>query len=257
MLSLIIILLPFLGTSLGSAAVFFCKNDLSENTKKSHFGFAAGVMIAASIWSLLLPSIEMATKQKTLSWIPAATGFVIGICFLLITESLATYLTNKSNKADKIKSVRNDFMLFLAVTLHNIPEGMAVGVACAGMLGSDSGITVAAALALSFGISVQNFPEGSIISMTLHSSGFKKGKSFVLGVLSGVVEPIAAVLTVVFVSKIIVLLPYLLSFAAGAMFYVTVEDLIPECRKDSKSGMAAIFCTAGFLLMMVLDIVFG
>lgn len=254
MLPFFIIILPFIGTTLGSAAVFFCKNNISENLKKLMLAFAAGVMIAAGIWSLLIPSIEL-SDSRLLSWLPAAAGFGFGILFLKITENIVSKIYNKVNKT--IKSTSSDLMLFIAVTLHNIPEGMAVGVACAGMLNKSGGVTAAGAMALSLGIAIQNFPEGAIISLPMNAGGENNFKSFLIGTFSGIVEPIAAIFTVLFVSKIILLLPYLLSFAAGAMFYVTIEDLIPESKNGTESGVCAIVFAAGFLIMMILDVVFG
>lgn len=252
MIALFIIILPFFGTAIGSAAVFFCKKRPSVLNAKMLSGFAAGVMLAAGVWSLILPSLELSSSQIFPLWVPATLGFIMGIVFLLLTEKTAGRLTEKRPKSE----MSENFILFFAVTLHNIPEGMAVGVAVAGMLNDRSGITAAAALALSFGIGVQNLPEGAIISMpALAKNG--KLKSFLYGLLSGAVEPVAAAVTVFFVSRIIALLPYILSFAAGAMFYVTVEDLIPESKADTKSGFTAFFCSAGFLLMMILDVCFG
>lgn len=253
MLAFLIIIIPFIGTAAGSATVFFMKSDTRKGAKKPLLSFAAGVMLAAGVWSLLIPSIEMANGRALLAWLPAVTGFAAGIGFLLITEKSAARLA----RAGRIKNaLYGNFMLFLAVTLHNIPEGMAVGVACAGLTGGGN-ISAAAAAALSMGIAVQNIPEGAIISMPAQSAGGGKVKSFILGVLSGAVEPAAAVITMLFTAKITLLLPYLLAFAAGAMFYVTVEDLIPECKKGQKSGAAAIFTAAGFVLMMTLDVAFG
>ncbi|MBR3145534.1 MAG: ZIP family metal transporter [Clostridia bacterium] len=250
MLNLFIILLPFLGTTLGAVTVFFLKNDLKKETKGLSLGFAAGVMSAAGIWSLLLPSIELAKKQNTPAFLPAVVGFFAGVIILILIEKAVLKITNKTANNNK----NDDFMLFLAVTLHNIPEGMAVGVGLAAYLANKNASALASAAALSFGIAVQNFPEGAIISLPAYSSGYTKAKSFFLGTLSGIVEPIAASATLIFIREVSVLLPYLLSFASGAMFYVTVEDLIPECKNAVKGSITALSFTVGFLLMMFLDL---
>ena len=251
MFNTLIILLPFLGTTLGAFMVFFLKNDLKNETKGLSLGFAAGVMSAAGIWSLLLPSIELAKEQNVLHFIPPVVGFFSGVIVLILIEKAVLKLTTVNFKR---RTKNNDFMLFLAVTLHNIPEGMAVGVGLAAYLEGKSASALTAAAALSFGIAVQNFPEGAIISLPAFTAGYTKAKSFLFGTLSGVVEPIAATATLIFLSEITVLLPYLLSFAAGAMFYVTVEDLIPECKSAVKGSFTALFFTIGFLIMMFLDI---
>lgn len=248
------ILIPFLGTTIGASLVFFMKNTLSKRVEKLLLGFASGVMIAASIWSLLIPAIEMAEEQGKIAWIPAVVGFVLGILFLLGIDSFMLYFENKENGAKKIKSMT---MMILAVTIHNIPEGMAVGVVFAGILSGNSGITIATAIALAIGIAIQNFPEGAIISMPLKSDGMTKMKAFLYGVLSGIVEPISAFITILLTSTVVPILPYLLSFAAGAMIYVVVEELIPKSQKDELSSLGTIGVTMGFLIMMVLDVALG
>ncbi|MEE1399548.1 MAG: ZIP family metal transporter [Bulleidia sp.] len=252
------ILIPFAGTTLGAACVFFMKNTLGVSVHRSLCGFAAGVMVAASIWSLLIPSIEQSEHLGIFSFLPAFVGFWTGVLFLLALDNLIPHLHVGSNEAEGIKSKLNrTTMMVLAVTLHNIPEGMAVGVMYAGFLAGNTQITAASALALSIGIAIQNFPEGAIISMPLKDEGVSKGKAFLGGVLSGVVEPIGAVLTILISQRIIPLLPYLLSFAAGAMLYVVVEELIPEMSQGKHSNIGAVFFAVGFSLMMVLDVALG
>ena len=252
------ILIPFAGTTFGAACVFFMKNTLGVSVHRSLCGFAAGVMVAASIWSLLIPSIEQSEHLGIFSFLPAFVGFWIGVLFLLALDNLIPHLHVGSNEAEGIKSKLNrTTMMVLAVTLHNIPEGMAVGVMYAGFLAGNTQITAASALALSIGIAIQNFPEGAIISMPLKDEGVSKGKAFLGGVLSGVVEPIGAVLTILISQRIIPLLPYLLSFAAGAMLYVVVEELIPEMSQGKHSNIGAVFFAVGFSLMMVLDVALG
>lgn len=252
------ILIPFAGTTLGAACVFFMKNTLGVSIHRALAGFAAGVMVAASIWSLLIPSIEQSEHLGIFSFLPAFVGFWTGVLFLLALDNLIPHLHVGSNEAEGIKSKLNrTTMMVLAVTLHNIPEGMAVGVMYAGFLAGNTQITAASALALSIGIAIQNFPEGAIISMPLKDEGVSKGKAFLGGVLSGVVEPIGAVLTILISQRIIPLLPYLLSFAAGAMLYVVVEELIPEMSQGKHSNIGAVFFAVGFSLMMVLDVALG
>ena len=222
------LLIPFLGTTLGSAMVFLMKNKMNTKVQKLLLGFASGVMIAASIWSLITPSIEMAEEQGIVSWIPAAIGFLFGIIFLLVLDSIIPHLHLNSKKPEGIKAkLKNTTMMVLAVTLHNIPEGMAVGVVFAGVLAQNTTITLAGAFALSIGIAIQNFPEGAIISMPLKNEGMSKPKAFLYGTLSGIVEPIGAIITILLTGIVTPILPYLLSFAAGAMIYVVVEELIP------------------------------
>lgn len=252
------ILIPFLGTSLGAACVFFMKKTLSDMVQRSLTGFAAGVMVAASVWSLLIPAMEQAAGMGKLSFVPAVAGFWIGILFLLGLDHIVPHLHVKSGQTEGPKSqLRRTTMMVLAVTLHNIPEGMAVGVVYAGYLSGSAQITAAGALALSLGIAIQNFPEGAIISMPLRAEGMKKGKAFCGGVLSGVVEPIGAVLTILAAQLVVPALPYLLSFAAGAMLYVVVEELIPEMSQGSHSNIGTLFFAVGFSIMMMLDVALG
>ena len=252
------ILIPFLGTSLGAACVFFMKNTLSDMVQRSLTGFAAGVMVAASVWSLLIPAMEQSAGMGKLSFVPAVAGFWIGILFLLGLDHIVPHLHVKSGQTEGPKSqLRRTTMMVLAVTLHNIPEGMAVGVVYAGYLSGSAQITAAGALALSLGIAIQNFPEGAIISMPLRAEGMKKGKAFCGGVLSGVVEPIGAVLTILAAQLVVPALPYLLSFAAGAMLYVVVEELIPEMSQGSHSNIGTLFFAVGFSIMMMLDVALG
>ena len=244
--------IPFLGTTLGSAMVFFMKNKMSQKVEKILLGFASGVMIAASIWSLLIPSIDMAENQGVVPWIPATIGF------LLILDSVIPHLHLESDKPEGIKSkLKKTTMMVLAVTLHNIPEGMAVGVTFAGALIGNTGIAMTSAYALAIGIAIQNFPEGAIISMPLKSEGVTKPKAFLYGMLSGIVEPIGAILTILLTNIIVPILPYLLSFAAGAMIYVVVEELIPESQAGEHSNIGTIGVAIGFVIMMILDVALG
>ena len=252
------ILIPFIGTTLGAACVFFMKKTLGKSVQRALTGFAAGVMVAASIWSLLIPAIKQSEKMGNLSFVPAVAGFWIGILFLLTLDHLIPHLHVGSDQAEGPKSrLGRTTMMVLAVTLHNIPEGMAVGVMYAGFLAGNAQITATSALALSLGIAIQNFPEGAIISMPLRAEGESKGKAFLGGVLSGVVEPIGAVLTIIAAQLIIPALPYLLSFAAGAMLYVVVEELIPEMSQGEHSDIGTVFFAVGFSLMMILDVALG
>lgn len=252
------LLIPFVGTTLGAAMVFLMRKQINLKIQKLLLGFAAGVMIAASVWSLLIPALEMAQDRGGVAWVPAAIGFLVGILFLLALDSLIPHLHLNSNKPEGMKAkLKNTTMLVLAVTLHNIPEGMAVGVVFAGMLAGNAGITLAGAFALAIGIAIQNFPEGAIISMPLKNEGMSKSKAFLYGTLSGVVEPIAAAFTVVLTSVVVPILPYLLSFAAGAMIYVVVEELIPESQQGEHSNIGTIGVAMGFVLMMILDVALG
>ena len=252
------ILIPFIGTALGSACVFFMKKSLGDSVQRALAGFAAGVMVAASIWSLLIPAIEQSEGMGKLSFLPAGIGFWVGVLFLLLLDRLIPHLHIGSDKAEGPESkLGRTTMMVLAVTLHNIPEGMAVGVMYAGFLAGNSQITAASALALSLGIAIQNFPEGAIISMPLKAEGESKGKAFLGGVLSGVVEPVGAVLTLLAARLVIPALPYLLSFAAGAMLYVVVEELIPEMSQGRHSNIGTIFFAVGFSIMMTLDVALG
>ena len=249
------ILIPFLGTVLGSACVFFMKKSLGDLVRRSLAGFAAGVMVAASIWSLLLPAIEQSADRGRWSFLPAFVGFWFGMLFLLAFDHLIPHLHVGCDQAEGPKSkLGRTTMMVLAVTLHNIPEGMAVGVMYAGFLSDNAQITAASALALSLGIAIQNFPEGAIISMPLRAEGERKGRAFLGGALSGLVEPIGALLTLLAAQHILPALPYLLSFAAGAMLYVVVEELIPEMSQGQHSNLATLFFAVGFSLMMVLDV---
>ena len=252
------ILIPFLGTTLGAGCVFFMKKSLGDLVQRSLAGFAAGVMVAASIWSLLIPAIEQSENMGKLSFLPAFIGFWVGVLFLLVLDHLIPHLHVGSNQTEGPKTkLGRTTMMVLAVTLHNIPEGMAVGVMYAGFVAGSPQITAASALALSIGIAIQNFPEGAIISMPLKAEGESKGRAFLGGVLSGVVEPIGAVLTILAASFVIPALPYLLSFAAGAMLYVVVEELIPEMSQGRHSNLGTVFFAAGFSVMMVLDVALG
>lgn len=252
------LLLPFAGTTLGAACVFLMKKSIPSLLQKTLTGFAAGVMVAASVWSLLIPSIEMTGKEGFLSIVPAITGFLFGILFLLFLDNIIPHQHIDSNQSEGPKThLSKTTKLVFAITLHNLPEGMAVGVALAGAMEHNSYISMAGAIALAIGIAIQNFPEGAIVSMPLRSAGNSRGKSFLMGTLSGVVEPIGAVITILLASVILPVLPYLLSFAAGAMMYVVVEELIPETQEGRHSNMGTIGFAIGFLLMMVLDVLLG
>lgn len=252
------LLIPFLGTSLGAACVFFMKKSLGDLVQRALAGFAAGVMVAASVWSLLIPAIEQSEAMGAFAFLPAFIGFWIGVLFLLALDHLIPHLHVGSAEAEGPKSkLGRTTMMVLAVTLHNIPEGMAVGVMYAGLLSGNMQITAASALALSIGIAIQNFPEGAIISMPLRAEGESKGKAFLGGVLSGIVEPIGAILTIIAAQFIVPALPYLLSFAAGAMVYVVVEELIPEMSQGRHSNIGTIFFAVGFSIMMMLDVALG
>ena len=252
------ILLPFAGTTLGAAMVFFMRKEMNEKLQKGLLGFASGVMIAASVWSLLIPAIEMAEEGGQIAWIPAAAGFLLGIGFLLLLDTVTPHQHFQESEPEGIQaSLRKTTMLMLAVTLHNIPEGMAVGVTFAGVLSDNVLITMTGAFVLSAGIAIQNFPEGAIISMPLRAEGMGKGKAFLYGTLSGVVEPIGAILTILAAGLVLPILPYLLSFAAGAMIYVVVEELIPEMSEAPHSNVGTIFFAVGFALIMTLDVALG
>ena len=251
------ILIPLAGTSLGSAMVFFLKDSISKNIQRILTGFAAGVMVAASFWSLLQPALESAESMGKLSFIPAAAGFLIGIGFLLVLDMVTPHMhMNKEGEGPK-SGLKRTTKLILAVTLHNIPEGMAVGVVYANIIAGNSLISTAGALALAIGIAIQNFPEGAIVSMPLRGEGMSKGKTFWYGVLSGAVEPVAAIITVFAFSLVSATLPYMLAFAAGAMIYVVVEELIPEMSEGEHSNLGTIALSFGFVLMMILDVALG
>ena len=236
--------------------VFFMKNTIGDVIEKILLGFAAGVMIAASVWSLLLPSIDMAISANIIAWVPATIGFLVGIFSLLLIHRYLSF-TSFQDKYQGSNSFQKTFMMILAVTLHNIPEGMAVGVVFAGVLSNSGLVSMAGAFSLAIGIAIQNFPEGAIISMPLKGNGMSKLKSFWYGMLSGIVEPIAAVITIFLTNTISVILPYLLSFAAGAMIYVVVDELIPESQMGKNKSFGLIGLTFGFLIMMILDVTFG
>ena len=248
----------FLMTTIGAAMVFFMKRQSSALMQQIFLGFASGVMIAASIWSLLIPAIDEAAQNGQPGWIPAAGGFILGLVLMLTLDGLMPHLHSGAEQAEGLpSSFRRTTLLVLAVTLHNIPEGMAVGAVYAGWLYGDSGITLAGALALSLGIAIQNFPEGAIISMPLKAEGFSKSRSFLYGTLSGAVEPIGAILTILLAGILVPVLPYALSFAAGAMVYVVVEELIPEMSVGKHSNIGTILFAVGFTLMMTLDVALG
>lgn len=250
-----VLLIPFLGTTLGAAMVFFLRSSIPEQLERLLLGFASGVMIAASVWSLLIPAIEMSGAP---SWLPAAAGFLGGIAFLLLLDHIIPHLHRRSASPEGPRTkLSRTMMLVFAVTLHNLPEGMAVGVSYAGALSGASGVRPASAFALALGITIQNFPEGAIISMPLHAEGCTRRRSFLYGVLSGVVEPIGAALTILLAGHLTPVLPGLLAFAAGAMFYVVVEELIPESQTGAHSNLGTIGAALGFVLMMVLDVALG
>lgn len=252
------LLIPFAGTVLGSACVFFMRKSLKDAIQRALTGFAAGVMVAASVWSLLIPAMAQASNMGKWSFVPAVVGFWLGILFLLLLDRIIPHLHRGSSQAEGLKSgFGRSTMLVLAVALHNLPEGMAVGVVYAGWLAGDSGITLAGALALSLGIAIQNFPEGAIISMPLRAEGASKPKAFAYGALSGAVEPIGALLTILLASIVVPALPYFLSFAAGAMLYVVVEELIPEMSAGKHSNLGTVSFAVGFTLMMALDVALG
>jgi ZIP family zinc transporter len=251
-------MIPFAGTALGSACVFFMKKELSTGVQRALTGFAGGVMVAASIWSLIIPAMEQTEGLGSLSFLPACAGFWLGILFLLLLDSVIPHLHMNADKAEGPRAnLKKTTMMVLAVTLHNIPEGMAVGVVYAGLLSGSADITRSGALTLALGIAIQNFPEGAIISMPLYAEGEKRSKAFGLGVLSGVVEPVFGFLTVLIAASIIPLMPYLLAFAAGAMLYVVVEELLPEMSAGHHSNIGVMSFAVGFSLMMALDVALG
>ncbi len=252
------LIIPFIGTALGAACVFFMKKQLSPTVSKILTGFAAGVMTAASVWSLIIPAIEQSEDMGRLSFLPAFIGFWLGILFLLLLDTVIPHLHIGTNQAEGPESkLKRTAMMVLAVTLHNIPEGMAVGVVYAGLVSGSAEITAGGAFALALGIAIQNVPEGAIISMPLHAEGQSRAKSFFYGVLSGAVEPIFGALTVIFASLVVPAMPYLLSFAAGAMIYVVVEELVPEMSEGKHSNIGVIFFAIGFSVMMALDVALG
>ncbi len=251
------ILIPFAGTCLGAALVFILRKNISENLQKTLTGFAAGVMVAASFWSLLQPALESSEAMGTLSFLPAAIGFLIGVGFLLLLDLVTPHMHMDQQNEGPKSGLKRTTKLILAVTLHNIPEGMAVGVVYAGFLSGNAGITSAGALALALGIAIQNFPEGAIVSMPLRAEGMSKGKTFLYGALSGAVEPVAAAVTIVAAGTVVPVMPYLLAFAAGAMMYVVVEELIPEMSEGKHSNRGTIAFSLGFVVMMILDVTLG
>lgn len=252
------IIIPFIGTTLGSAGVFFMKKELSSKVQRALTGFASGVMVAASIWSLIVPALDQSESMGRLSFLPAAVGFWLGILFLLLLDSVIPHLHMNAEKAEGPRSkLKKTTMMVLAVTLHNIPEGMAVGVVFAGFRTGNAAFTAGGAIALAIGIAIQNFPEGAIISMPLHAQGQSKLKAFMGGTLSGAVEPLGAFLTILAAELIVPAMPYLLSFAAGAMMYVVVEELIPEMSEGEHSNIGVLMFAVGFTLMMALDVALG
>ena len=251
------VLIPFLGTSLGAAMVFVLRREISASLQKILTGFAAGVMVAASFWSLLQPALESSQGMGELAFLPAAVGFLGGVGFLLLLDEITPHMHFDHQDEGPQSGLKRTTKLILAVTLHNIPEGMAVGVVYAGFLSGNAGITSAGALALALGIAIQNFPEGAIVSMPLKAEGMRKGKTFLFGVLSGVVEPIAAAAAILAAGAVVPVMPYLLAFAAGAMMYVVVEELIPEMSEGKHSNIGTIAFSLGFVLMMVLDVALG
>lgn len=251
------IMIPFLGTSLGAAMVFVLRKNISDTIQKILTGFAAGVMVAASFWSLLQPALESSEGMGRLSFLPAAAGFLIGVGFLLLLDEITPHLHFNNQEEGPRTGLKRTTKLILAVTLHNIPEGMAVGVVYAGFLTGNSGISSTAALVLALGIAIQNFPEGAIVSMPLRAEGMDKGKTFLFGVLSGIVEPAAAFITILAAGAVVPVMPYLLAFAAGAMMYVVVEELIPEMSEGKHSNWGTIAFSLGFVLMMILDVALG
>ena len=252
------IMIPFVGTAAGAGCVFFMKNQIRPRVQKMLLGFASGVMVAASVWSLLIPAMDMSEGLGKLAFLPAAVGFLLGILFLLLMDRLVPHLHMDHDEPEGLRSDwKKTTMLVLAVTLHNIPEGMAVGVVFAGMLQGQELITLTGAFALSLGIAIQNFPEGAIISLPLRTEGFSKQKAFLYGAASGIVEPMGAALTVVLSAYITPALPYLLAFAAGAMIYVVVEELIPESAEGEHSNIGTIGFAVRFVIMMILDVALG
>ena len=252
------VMLPFVGTALGASCVLFMKNGLKSGTQRALAGFAGGVMVAASVWSLLIPAMSYADDMGKLAFVPAVVGFIVGVLFLLILDNVIPHIHPDTGEQEGPKSgFGRTTMMVLAVALHNIPEGMAVGVVYAGLKAGGSDITMAAALALSLVIAIQNFPEGAIVSMPLQAEGASKRKAWIYGIISGIVEPLAAIITIELASLVLPVLPYLLSFAAGAMIYVVVEELIPQAVSGKHSNIGTIMFSAGFLVMMTLDTVFA
>lgn len=252
------VLIPFVGTTAGAACVFFLRGQIKPNLQRVFTGFAAGVMVAASVWSLLIPAMDMSEELGKLAFVPAAVGFLLGILFLLAMDSLVPHLHVGSSEPEGRKSkLDRTAMLMLAVTIHNLPEGAACGAIIAGVISGEGNVTMAGAVALAIGIAIQNFPEGAIISLPLRSEGNSRGKSFLLGMLSGIVEPLGAVAAILLATIVTPILPYMLAFAAGAMIYVVVEELIPEANAGEHSNLGTISFAVGFVLMMILDVALG
>ena len=253
-----LLLIPFAGTMIGSATVLFMSDRFAGRIHNVLLGFASGVMIAASVWSLLIPAMNESSEMGKMAWVPAVVGFFIGVLFMLLLDTFTPHLHPDSEKPEGPRSkLGRSSMLVLAVTLHNIPEGMAVGVVAAGVVTGEIGMSFAGALALAIGLAIQNIPEGAIISLPLRSAGNSRKRAFAYGTLSGIVEPIAAILTIVFIEHLIGVFPYMLAFAAGAMIYVVVEELIPESHNGRHSNLPTIAFAVGFALMMVLDVALG
>ncbi|MBR5206377.1 MAG: ZIP family metal transporter [Alistipes sp.] len=256
--TLAILLLPMCGTILGASSVLFARREVSARVQNSLLGFAAGVMVAASVWSLIIPAIDMSESMGKLSWIPAAVGIILGMLFLLALDSLVPHMHPTTDNPEGMRSsLGKRQMLMLAVTLHNIPEGMAVGAVIAGAMSNQMGISAAAALALAVGMAIQNLPEGAIISLPLRADGASRRKAFSYGALSGIVEPVSAVVMILLFEHISPLLPYLLTFSAGAMLYVVVEELIPETQQGHHSDIGTVAFAIGFVIMMILDVALG
>ena len=256
--TLLILLIPFAGTVVGAATVFLTRDKVSSRVQNALLGFAAGVMVAASVWSLIIPAIDLSQHLDKLSWMPSAVGILLGMLFLLTLDSLVPHMHPTGDSAEGLRSkLGRRPMLMLAVTLHNIPEGMAVGAVIAGAMQGNSGITIAAALALAVGMAIQNIPEGAIISLPLRADGASRRKAFGYGALSGIVEPLSAALMILLFEHISPLLPYILAFSAGAMLYVVVEELVPETQRGEHSNIGTIAFAIGFIIMMVLDVSLG
>ena len=252
------LIIPLLGTILGASTVLFARHSPSQRLHTTLLGFAAGVMVAASVWSLIIPAIDLSANLGKLSWVPAATGFILGMLFLLMLDSVVPHQHISSDADEGLKSkLGRRHKLMLAVTLHNIPEGMAVGAVVAGALAGDAGITIASAAALALGMAIQNIPEGAIVALPMRSDGMSRGRAFVNGIVSGIVEPVAALLMVLLYEHISPTLPYLLAFSAGAMLYVVVEELIPETQQGKHSNIGTIAFALGFVVMMILDVALG
>ena len=253
-----ILLIPFLGTMVGASTVLFARRSVSSRVQNALLGFAAGVMVAASVWSLIIPAMDLSADMGRMSWLPATVGILLGMLFLLALDSLVPHMHPTTDNAEGMKStLGRRQMLMLAVTLHNIPEGMAVGAVVAGALGGYSGITMAAAMALAVGMAIQNIPEGAIISLPLRADGMQRRKAWMYGTLSGIVEPVSALLMILLFEHISPALPYLLAFSAGAMLYVVVEELIPETQQGKHSDIGTIAFAIGFVIMMILDVALG